>query len=100
MRQDMVGGCFETDKHQVSRTNFLRDARRMGMNMKVAFGALNPDAVLAHRVIIRSQKKVDLVPCAAQFCAVITSQRSRSNHRDFHNAINMPGESLVIKKAL
>jgi hypothetical protein len=81
----MIGGSLESDEHQVCGTDFLWNARDMRLNMKIAFIALDPDAVLAHRLKIRSQKKVDFVTGAAQLCAVKTSQRSWSNDCDLHN---------------
>jgi serine/threonine-protein kinase len=85
-RQRRVGGCFEANDHQVRGADFLRETGGARLNMKRAIHALNPDAMPAHRLIIRAQEKVDIVSGAAEPGAVETAQSPASNDRDFHAA--------------
>ena len=54
------------------------------VDIEILVDAMHRDPVAADRVEIRAQQKMHVLPGAAKFRAVITSQRSATDNGDLH----------------
>jgi hypothetical protein len=83
--QDVVGGCFEANQHEIGWADFSGRASAFGLDVKIPRRALDPDAAFADSVKIGAQQEMHMAPGPAEQGAVITSQCAATDNGNFHS---------------
>ncbi len=83
-RKCVIGGGFEANQDEITRSNFLGRSRTFGLNVEVPFGAFNAQSKTPNDWIIGTKKKVCFLTGPRQFGAVITPESSAANNADLH----------------
>jgi hypothetical protein len=77
----LVGSGLEPDEDEVSGTDFFWEGAPR-LDLEIAFGAADQDALPPHGLVIRAQQEMDLVPGARQLGAVKAPDRTAADDRD------------------
>ena len=80
----IVGGGFEPDEDKIGGADLLRVLGALRSDLKVAFGALDADALASDSVVVGPEQEMDLMPGARELGAVIASDRAAANDGDLH----------------
>jgi threonine aldolase len=75
---------FKPDHDKIDGADLIRLAGAFRLNVKISRFSFDPDAVLAHDIVIGAEQEMHSMPRPAEHGAIITSQRAATDNGNLH----------------